>query len=110
MDTIRPEVTGRRRSSQKIPLAGIGHAHEGGSQGLKPLGLSIKETAAITGESTWQVKQKLRNGTYKAKKSGRRTLVIYETVRAAWDNLPDATFKPLRRKQQHIGQIANGEM
>jgi hypothetical protein len=103
MDTIRPEVTGRRRSSPKISLAGIGHAHESGGQGLKPLGLSIKETAAITGESQWQVKQKLRDGTYKAKKSGRRTIVVFQSVEDAWNSLPDATFKaPTKRKHEEL--------
>lgn len=70
-------------------------------RGIEPLGLSIKKTAEITGESTWQVKEKLRNGTYKAKKSGRRTIVIYQTVKAAWDSLPDAVFKPSKRKHEH---------
>ena len=88
MDSIRGEITGR------------------GNQNLKPLGLSIKETASITGESQWQVKQKLRSGIYRAKKSGRRTIVIYATVEAAWDKLPQATFKKpsirTDRKQAHI--------
>lgn len=66
---------------------------------IKPFGLSIKKVAEITGESQWQVKEKLRNGTYKAKKSGRRTIVIYQTVEAAWKSLPDATFKPLKRRE-----------
>ena len=48
MDSIRAEVTGR---------------HPDG--GIEPLGLSIAKVAEITGESPWQVKQKLRNGTYK---------------------------------------------
>jgi hypothetical protein len=69
-----------------------------GGPSIEPLGLSIKKTAEITGESPWQVKEKLRNGTYKAKKSGRRTIVIYQTVKAAWASLPDATFKPSKRR------------
>ena len=68
-------------------------------RGVPPLGLSIKQTAKVTGESEWTVKQKLRDGTYRAKKSGRRTIVIYQTVVEHWDSLPDAKFcKPLRRK------------
>jgi hypothetical protein len=69
---------------REIPLEG----------NVEPLGLSIKETARITGESEWQVKEKLRNRTYEAKKSGRRTIVIYASVKAAFNNLPAATFKP----------------
>ena len=55
-----------------------------GGPSLESLGLSIKKTAEITAESPWQVKEKLRNGSYKAKKSGRRTIVIYQTVKAAF--------------------------
>jgi hypothetical protein len=103
MDTIRPEVTGRRGSGSKPSSASIGQLHESVGQGLKPLGLSIKETAAITAESVWQVKQKLRGGTYKAKKSGRRTIVTYASVEAAWNRLPDATFKkPSNRKRAEL--------
>jgi hypothetical protein len=77
--------------------------HELVEGGMPPLGLSIKKVAEITGESTWQVKEKLRNGIYKAKKSGRRTIVIYATVKAAWDRLPDAKFQPLKRKHaEHL--------
>ena len=76
--------------------------------GIEPFGLSIAKVAEITGESPWQVKQKLRNGTYKAKKSGRRTIVIYQTVKAAWENLPDATFKaPTPRKRRHEPEDLN---
>jgi hypothetical protein len=102
MDTIRPEVTGRRRSTSKTSFDDLGRTHAGGGQGLKPLGLSIKETAAITGESVWTVKKKLRDGTYSAKKSGRRTIVVYTSIEAAWNALPDATFQaPTPRKRRH---------
>jgi hypothetical protein len=67
---------------------------------VEPLGLSIKTTAAITGESEWQVKEKLRTGTYQAKKSGRRTIVIYQSVKAAFDALPDWTAAKLTQPQQ----------
>ena len=91
MDSIRAEVTGR---------------HPDG--GIEPLGLSIAKVAEITSESPWQVKQKLRDGTYKAKKSGRRTIIIYQTVKAAWNNLPNATFKaPTPRKRRHEHEHLN---
>jgi hypothetical protein len=67
--------------------------------GTKPLGLSIKQTAELTGESPWTVKDKLRRGTYRAKKSGRRTIIIYASVERAWENLPDATYAPKRNKR-----------
>jgi hypothetical protein len=66
---------------------------------LEPLGLSIDECATVTGESTWTVKQKLRAGVYEAKKSGRRTIITYESVKRAWASLPTATFLPPTRKR-----------
>lgn len=54
---------------------------------------SIKQAAEATGESQWTVKQRLRAGVYKAKKSGRRTLVMPDSVRAYVASLPDAIFK-----------------
>lgn len=58
-------------------------------QTVEPLGLSIAATAELTGESTWQVKEKIRTGRYKAKKSGTRTIVIYQSVKADFAGLPD---------------------
>ena len=78
---MRPEVTG---------------------QAFKPLGVSIRQAAEITGESQWQVKQKLRAGTYQAKKSGRRTIISFASIERAWGALPAATFKaPTPRKRRH---------
>jgi hypothetical protein len=59
------------------------------SEFIKPLGLSIKETAAITSESEWQVKARLSSGEYKAKKAGRRTIIDYQSVEDVWKSLPD---------------------
>jgi hypothetical protein len=64
----------------------------------EPLGLSIADVAAMTGESAWTVKQKLRLGIYKAKKSGRRTIIIYQSVKEGWESLPEAKFLPPTRR------------
>ena len=56
---------------------------------IEPIALSIGDTAKATGESSWQVKEKIRTGRYKAKKSGRRTLVIFESVKDDFAGLPD---------------------
>ncbi len=56
---------------------------------------SIAEAAQATGESIWSVKQRLRAGIYRAKKSGKRTLVVPESVKEYAAGLPDATFAPL---------------
>jgi hypothetical protein len=58
----------------------------------EPLYASIKEIAARTGESEWTVKDKLRRGVYRAKKSGRRTLVLWDSVKEHLAALPDAKF------------------
>ena len=63
------------------------------------LGWSIKKTAEKTSESEWKVKQKLRAGVYRAKKSGRRTIILPESVEANFRNLPDAQFAPPRQKK-----------
>jgi hypothetical protein len=69
----------------------------GAPAALEPAYLSIAETAIYTAESEWTVKDKLRRGIYKAKKSGRRTLVEMTSIKAHLANLPDAVFaKPSR--------------
>jgi hypothetical protein len=77
------------------------HEFQGEGGHHKPLGLSIKETAEITSESEWQVKERLRRGEYKAKKAGRRTIIIYQSVEDHWNSLPDATFKPPPKRRKH---------
>ncbi len=62
----------------------------------KPLFLSIKNTSTFTGESEWVVKQKLRRGRYRARKSGRRTLVEYASIIEDAATLPVAKFAPPR--------------
>jgi hypothetical protein len=66
---------------------------------IEKLGSSIKEVASSTGQSEWLVKHKLRKGRYRAKKEGRRTIIINESVREDFENLPDATFAPPRRRR-----------
>jgi hypothetical protein len=73
-----------------------------------PFGLSIADTAAMTAESVWTVKEKLRTGEYTAKKSGRRTIVVFQSVKDHWARLPDATFnpsKPRPLKDHSAGKI-----
>jgi hypothetical protein len=56
----------------------------------------IAEVAALTGESEWVVKDKLRTGRYRAVKDGRMTKVIWSSVVADFNALPDAKFAPPR--------------
>jgi hypothetical protein len=66
-----------------------------------PFGLSIADTAAMTAESVWTVKEKLRTGEYTAKKSGRRTIVVFQSVKDHWARLPDATFNPSKARPRN---------
>jgi hypothetical protein len=66
---------------------------------IEKLAGSIKEIADATGESTWTVKDKLRRGVYRGRKSGRRTLVEFASVKEAWLDLPEARFAPPRRRR-----------
>ena len=69
---------------------------------LEPLLISISDAARVTGESQWSVKMKLRSGAYKARKSGRRTLIIFETIKTHTAGLPDAKFAPPRERRQRV--------
>jgi len=63
------------------------------------LALSIPETATALGVGVWMVKEKLRDGTLKARKIGARTLIDANSVKALWENLPVARFAaPVDRK------------
>jgi hypothetical protein len=59
---------------------------------IEPKYLSIADVARFTSESPWTVKSKLRHGIYRALKSGRRTLVEFETVKRHLATLPPAKF------------------
>jgi hypothetical protein len=56
--------------------------------GREPFFISIKDAAALTAESEWTVKQNLAAGIYEACKSGRRTLIVYESVKRHVASLP----------------------
>ena len=64
----------------------------------EPLLVGIADTARLTGESEWKVKDKLRRGRYLAKKSGRRTLIWFSSIKADLETLPDAVFAPPRHR------------
>jgi hypothetical protein len=71
---------------------------------------SINYVARITGESDWAVKNKLRLGLYRAKKSGRRTLILLDSVRQAVASLPDAEFsRPRTRTKRSTVREATAE-
>jgi hypothetical protein len=73
-----------------------------GSSELQPLFASIDTIAKFTGESPWTVKHKLRLGYYRARKSGRRTLVEMASVREHLATLPEAKFATPRNAKSKI--------
>jgi hypothetical protein len=58
----------------------------------------VDDVAAYSGESPWTVRDHIRQGHYRAKKSGRRVIVEMASVDEYIANLPDATYAPLRRR------------
>jgi len=75
---------------------------------LEPIFLSIKRVSEIMGEGEWRTKELLALGAYEAKKSGRRTLITFESVKRRAASLPAATFakrKPRKKRQaSHLAE------
>lgn len=67
---------------------------------VKPRFVSVKVAAAYTNESEWTIKNALREGTLKARKSGRRTLVEFSTVERRAESMPAARFAPSPRSRR----------
>jgi hypothetical protein len=71
----------------------------GAPAALEPAFVSIRAAAEFSGESEWTIKNELRLGNLKAKKSGRRTLIDFASVKRRAASLPDAKFAPPRRRK-----------
>jgi hypothetical protein len=72
---------------------------------LEPLNTSIKETARVTSESTWQVYEHIRLGDYEMVKSGRRSFVIWASVKRYWQGRPKVGFT--KQKRTASGRFAS---
>jgi hypothetical protein len=92
------DANGRGRRRLKMQAAKL--------SAIEPALVSIKDAAAYTGESDWRVKQLLREGVYKAVKSGRRTLVEFAGVKDRVATLRPAKFAPPRR-QKHLADASS---
>jgi hypothetical protein len=64
--------------------------------GIEPLTLTIEQTQQATGESRTQVYARIGAGEYQAVKSGRRTLIIFESIKRRIAALPRAKIKAPR--------------
>jgi hypothetical protein len=62
--------------------------------GLEPLAVTIEQTEKLTSESRSQVYNRIGRGEYTAIKSGRRTLVLFESIKRRIASLPRANIKP----------------
>jgi hypothetical protein len=63
---------------------------------LEPLAVTVDEGVRIIGRSRSEIYRKLASGELRAKKDGKRTLILFESLKQSIANLPDATFTPAR--------------
>jgi hypothetical protein len=61
---------------------------------VEPITVTIEQTERLTGESRSQIYNRLGRGEYTGVKSGRRTLIVYASVKAHIAALPRAVIKP----------------
>jgi hypothetical protein len=59
---------------------------------FEPLAVTFDQAELQTGESKGQLKRLVRRGELKAVKSGRRTLIIYQSIKDRLASLPAATY------------------
>jgi hypothetical protein len=69
---------------------------------LEKLSGTMQEVMEVTGQSRSMVKVKLANGTYRARKNGRRVLIEMQSVYDDWERLPVAVYAPLRTKKSSV--------
>lgn len=75
---------------------------------LEPLTVTVEQTKRLTGESRSQIYNLIGCGAYQAVKSGRRTHVLYDSIKRRQAALPRAKIKPPkpRRSRQRRGGAA----
>jgi hypothetical protein len=74
---------------------------------LEPQYVSIRDAAKFSAVSEWTIKNLLRQGVLEARKSGRRTLVVFESVKRHAAALPDAKFAAPRPRGS-VAQVERG--
>lgn len=70
------------------------------SKAIEPAFVSIHDAAIYMSESRWTIKNRLRLGQLRARKSGRRTLVEFASLKEFAEALPVATFAPARPRNK----------
>jgi hypothetical protein len=69
--------------------------------GLEPLGLSVKETAAVERCGVSTVWERLAAGEYEAIKDGAKTLITVKSIQKRREGLLPATYKPFKSRPNH---------
>jgi hypothetical protein len=69
------------------------------SKAIEPAFVSIQDAATYMAESSWTIKNRLRLGQLRARKSGRRTLVEFASLKEFAEALPAAKFAPPRNRK-----------
>lgn len=67
--------------------------HRTDTESLEPLVVSVQEAERITGHGKTRLYEELAKGNIIAKKSGTRTLIIFNSLRKYIKALPNATFR-----------------
>lgn len=79
---------------EKRALRGGFRAADGlAESGLKPIAAAIPRACHISGLSRSEIYRRLATGDIQAVKSGARTLILMDSLRAHLANLPAATFR-----------------
>ena len=63
---------------------------------ITPLVMPVAEAIRFSGLSRSELYRRLAAGDLKAKKSGRKLLILADSLRAHLDSLPDATFRRVK--------------
>jgi hypothetical protein len=76
---------------------------------LAPLTVTVEQAEHLTGESRSQIYNRIGRGEYQALKSGRRTLITYDSIKRRIAALPKAAIRPPKpRKPAHATAAKGG--
>jgi hypothetical protein len=75
---------------------------------LEPLTVTV-EPARLTGESRSQIYNLIGCGAYQAVKSGRRTLILYDSIKRRQAALPRAKIKPPKPRRSRPRKTGEAE-
>ncbi len=62
---------------------------------IEPIAVTVDQTQRLTGESRSKIYELLGAGVYQGVKAGSRTLIVYQSIKDQFANLPKANIKTL---------------